>query len=349
MPSRPRSLLERLPLLSARPVLAYALAVGLSLLACVLRGVLDPIFPPGFPYLTFFPTVIISSFVWGRGPGTLAAVLCGLMAWYFFIPPFHSFALGRSSAVALAFYAGVVAVDIALVHWMQRANARLREERERNAALAAQSARLADRNELLFGELQHRVSNNLQMVGAVLNLQKRAITDVDARQALDEAAAKLQLIGRIQRQLYDLSGQRTAVDAYLEELVGDLVASAGKPGITYRVDAQAELLLDPDAVIPVALITAECVANALEHGFASRDTGHIHVTLRRGTAALELQVRDDGAGPPAGFSLTSVSSLGLKIASTLARQIGGEFDVRAGETGGALSCLTVPLTPPKAA
>jgi two-component sensor histidine kinase len=334
---------ERLPILGERPAVAYLLAVAFSIGAALLRGVLDPIFPPGFPFLTFFPAVIISSFLLGRGPGTLAALLCGLMAWYYFIPPFHSFRIEPSTSTALLFYVGVVSVDIALVHWMQSANHRLLGERERSRTLARESGMLAERNALLFGELQHRVSNNLQMIGAVLSLQKRGIDDPAARQALDDAAAKLQLIGRIQRQLYDLSGGQVAVDAFLHDLVGDLVASGGKPGITFTVDAVAGVMLDPDALIPLALITAEAVANAIEHGFADRDSGHVAVALTRTDSELQMSVTDDGAGPPPGFDLAAVKSLGLKIAVTLARQLGGTLRVGPAVAGGAETVLTIPL------
>lgn len=323
-----RPFLERLPLLGDQPAVAYGLALLLSLIAWWLRAVLDPVFPPGFPYLTFFPAVIVSSFLFGRSVGTVAAVICGVIAWYFFIPPVNDFRLMRGTTVALLFYAGVVAVDIALVHWMQGANRRLRDERERSRQLAEHSAQLAERTELLFHELQHRVSNNLQMVGAVLGLQKRGITDPAARQAMDEAAVKLQLIGRIQRQLYGTAGEQIALDVFLGQLAADLTAASGKPGVTYAIKAEQHIRLDPDALIPVALIMAEAIANALEHGFADREGGHIAIELARRADRVELSVTDNGVGLPAGFDLNRATSLGLKIARTLAQQLDGQFDMR---------------------
>ncbi|WP_447415162.1 histidine kinase dimerization/phosphoacceptor domain -containing protein, partial [Clostridium perfringens] len=77
--------------------------------------------------------------------------------------------------------------DIALVDMMQKANARLREERERTRELAAQRLDLVERSNVLFHELQHRVSNNLMMVAALLSVQRRAIADEPAKQVLDNA------------------------------------------------------------------------------------------------------------------------------------------------------------------
>lgn len=322
-------LLERLPLLEDRPVLRYALAVALSLGAGLLRGALDDWFPPGFPFLTFFPAVIITAFVLGRGPGTLAAALCGLMAWYYFIPPFRSFATPNGTVVALAFYLGVVTVDIVLVHWVQSANRRLRTERSRSGALAETSTRLAERNELLFRELQHRVSNNIQMVGALLSLHRRGVDHDLAKKALDDAAARIGLIGRIQRQLYDIDGKNSDLSVFVDGLVNDLASADGRDGIRYHVAVEPGIELHPDALIPFALILAEAVANAAEHGFADRTTGAIRIALERTDATVMLTVTDDGVGLPAGFSAADSNSLGLRIASAFARQLYGTFDVHA--------------------
>ena len=342
MNTPPPRFLERLPLLSGHRAAAYVAAIGVSIVAFGIRAAFDHLLPPGFPFLTFFPAVILSSFLFGRGPAVAAAILCGVLAWYFFIPPLRSFALGTDTAVALLFYAGVVTVDIILVRWMQQANRRLRIEREISAELALRSASLAARTELLFGELQHRVSNNLQMIGAVLTLQKRGITDPAARLALDTAASRLTLIGRIQRQLYDPSGSQIALDQFLRDLTADVVEAGGKPGITHTVSATSDLTLPPDALIPLALIMAEAIANAIEHGFANRDTGLIAVELVERAANLCLSVTDDGAGLPTGFDVRRSNSLGLTIATTLARQLGGSFEVLDARPAGATSMLVIP-------
>ncbi|WP_084583034.1 sensor histidine kinase [Sphingomonas azotifigens] len=329
--------LEHLPLLTRQRGLAYAFTLGFCAIAWWLRLTLDPLFPPGFPYLTFFPAVILASFLFGRGPGIAAAVLCGLLAWYFFIPPARSFALHRGTGIALLFYAGVVTVDILLVHWMQVANARLAAERER-------SSELARRTEILFEELQHRVSNNLQMVGAMLALQRRTVADDEGRRALGDAAAKLQLIGRIQRRLYGSRGEPMALDAFVTALVEDLAASGGKPGIRHVVDAHSAQILPADRAIPLALIVAEAVANAIEHGFADRDTGTITVTVCAEGDRLSLTIHDDGRGVADGFDVAAAKSLGLRIARSLAQGMGAALRIAPAHPGTLVELRDVPIT-----
>lgn len=332
-----RPFLERLPLAVDRPLTGYGVAILLSGMAWWARWALDPAFPQGFPYLTFFPAVVVSAFLFGRRAGLFAAILCGVLAWYFFIPPFHSFAINRGTSITLAFYVAVVAVDILLIDWMQRGNEQLRRERARSEKLVAHS-------QLLFSELQHRVSNNLQMVGAVLSLQRRGVTDPAARQALSDAAGKLQTIGRIQRQLYDTSGAPLAPDRLLPDLTRDLIETAGRPGIDWKVHVAPGLELPSGSAIPLALILAESIANAIEHGFAERAEGCITVTMHEMDAALTLSVADDGAGPPDGFDAATATSLGLRIARTLAEQLEGSFTLERGVRGGAVATLRIPLS-----
>ncbi|MXP08930.1 sensor histidine kinase [Pseudoblastomonas halimionae] len=321
-----RGLVGRLPIARNRPWIGYGAALALTLVAWFVRYEIGNDLPPGFPYVTFFPAVIFAAFFFGARAGSLAAVLCGLLAWYFFIAPFESFALSFNSTVALAFYAFIVTVDISLIHWMQSANGALDEERRHSLALK-------ENTEVLFSELQHRVGNNLQMVGSLIALQKNRLTDESARDALDEASRRLGLVGRIQRQLYDPKGAQVSLAAYIDQICRDVIAASGREGIDYEFTAQADTVLPPDKAIPTALVVAEALSNAIEHGFGSADAGQVVVTVAPHEHGMEVIIGDNGKGLPTGFDLAKSESLGLKIARTLAQSLGGEFAMDAGPVG----------------
>lgn len=316
--------LQRLPLAREWPLTRLLVTLAICGVALGVRFVADPWLPAGFPFVSFFPAVILTSFLFGVADGVVAGILCGLFSWYFFIAPAGSLALTFNSAVALVFYLLVVATDIALVHWMQRANAQLARER-------AVSAQLAGTRELLFRELQHRVSNNLQVVAGLLALQKRQVSDEKARAALDEASRRLGVIGRISRQLYAAGGETRNMREFLEPLCADVVEASGRKGINCVIDVAHDAPLSPDSAIPLALIVAESIANAIEHGFRGKDAGTIEVHLARdGEDMVRVEVRDDGHGLPEGFSIEASDSLGLRIAAMLAEQLNGTFDLLAG-------------------
>jgi two-component system, sensor histidine kinase PdtaS len=329
-----RGLLERLPLKRGQPWLGYgvaALLVGIALLARLAMPIQS-----SFYFITFQPAVILTAFLFGPRPAVAALGASALLGIWFFIPPYHSLAIGPDAAIGVAFYLISAGLVVFLIHWMQAAHARLEDERRL-------SATLAENRELLFRELQHRVSNNLQVVAALLALQKKNMTDKQARVALDEASRRLGLIGRIHRQLYQPSGARIGMAAFLRELAADVVDSAGRPDVRLEVEADETLDLRSNAAIPVALIVAEAIANAVEHGFAEREAGTIRVHMRRGAGGgILVEVHDNGAGLPASFDAAGAQSLGLRIANLLAQQLGGSFAM-SGE-GGATARLTLPAS-----
>lgn len=333
MQRRNERFVERLPLVLTRKWHAYALATGMCVIAFAIRFLVQSAMPIGYPFVSFFPAVILTSFLFGVRPGIYAGILCGLLSWYFFIPPAGSFAMSPGVLLALAFYAVVVAIDIALIHFMQRANYNLGVERERSRALA-------ENRELLFHELQHRVSNNLQMVAAMLSLQRRHVDHDLARRALDDASARLSLVGRISRALYNPSGEGQNIQAFLKTLIADVMEASGRDDISVAVEAPVDLILEPDIAVPLALIVTEAVSNAIEHGLPDR-SGRIHIALDVSEGGMALRVTDDGAGIRPDFDL-SEGNLGLKIATALASQIDGRFSLQPAAQGGAVARLDLP-------
>ena len=330
---------ERYPL--ARLGLAGDLLVAVTgcVLATAVRFLLADELPPGFPFLTYFPVVILGAFVFGTRAGVLTAILSGLSAWYWFLPPTSSWQLSGNGQVAMAFYAFITVTEIALVHWMQRANRNLVAARETNA-------RLAETRELLFRELQHRVSNNLQMVAALLTVQRRQLADEGAKAALDEAARRLQTIGKISRQLYDPAGGSQDLGSFLDQLARDVIDASTHRSIAHQVSGDAHASISPEAAIPLALVVAESIANAIEHGFAAEQSdARLDIRLLRcDNRHLAVEIEDNGRGLPHGFALDHSDSLGLKIATMLAGQLGGRFTLAQASQGGALARLELPQT-----
>jgi two-component sensor histidine kinase len=284
---------------------------------------LDVWLPAGLPFITFFPAVILTSFFAGTWPAVLVAVLSILAAWYFFLPPLQSFAVSSAEILALVFFITVVALMIILVHSLNVAIDRLRAEREKANTLAQQ-------RETMFAELQHRISNNLQLVAALLNLDIARVTDQSAKKALTEATTRLAMIGKLHRQLYDPEGADIDFGVFLKTLCDDIIKAWGTPNVDCHVKS-IEMTVPPAQSIPIALIATELMTNALEHGLNGRSSGTINVDFRRdGANAIVLEVADDGNGLPPGFDVAAKKSLGLKIVHTLTQQLSGRFEMQGG-------------------
>jgi two-component system, sensor histidine kinase PdtaS len=315
---------ERLPLAGLKPWQVLAIAGAIMAIAFAARVAIRPLVPVGSPFITFFPAVLLIGFLLGARRGVIAAAVSVALAAVFFMSNPSAPGYFATAVPSAVLFGMLASFNLAVFHLMQTANAKLKLERARTAALA-------QTRETLFRELQHRVSNNLQIAAGLLALQKKHVEGDRARAALEEASRRLGVIGRISRQLYESDGGPRSVRALLEPLCGDVVEMSGRSGVTLTIHAGEDAQLAPDAALPLALVVAEAVANAIEHGLAGRAAGAIDVAIGRDDAGtLTVEISDDGHGLPAGFDLATSSSLGLGIARTFAEQLGGSFELMRG-------------------
>ncbi|WP_018388708.1 sensor histidine kinase [Ancylobacter sp. FA202] len=308
--------------LRRHPWLADAVGVAMFAVALVLRFAVDGELPPGFPFLTFFPAVILTTFFCGLRPGVTCAVLSTFAAWFFFIGPANDMRVDGQTLLALGFFVVIAAIDITLIHFTFSAADRLRTEKET-------TARLYENQRTMFQELQHRVANNMQFVAALLTLQKRKVGQ-DARQAitaLDEARSRLDTIARIHRQLYAPERLDLPTDQYLRQLCCDLVTASGTAGIRSTVESP-NLPLSVTQLTTLSMLVAEIVTNSLKHAFVEADSGVITITvLPAGPGRYEMTIADDGRGLPPDADLSRSDGLGWRIIQSLAAQLGGKVEL----------------------
>lgn len=322
-----------------RPLVGYGLAIVAVGVALAIRLAVGDSFPAGFPFLTFFPAIILISYLAGVGPGVVAALLSLAAAWYFLIPPIHSFALAKGTVMPLLFFLAVAGVDIALIAIMQGALDRLTAERRLTASLY-------DQQRNLFAELQHRVANNMAFISGLLRLQKRRIAadPASAPRAFDEAVNRIDTMGRVHRRLYDPAAANQALGAHLQSICEEIVDGSGQCHIECHVDLP-DVRVDLERLLPLSLVVAETVTNSLKHGFPGRDRGR--VTVRHEALAdggLAIIIRDDGIGLPPANDSDAAPGLGMRIVDGLVRQFGGTITMSS--DGGAVTRVTLPPLAP---
>jgi K+-sensing histidine kinase KdpD len=90
---------------SNRKKLAYRVVFALSLLA--IAAIFRFKFIPqesGGPFVTFYPAIILSFYLCGAVPGSLVAVLSGIIGAYYFIPPYNQFTFDLEIHASLIFF-----------------------------------------------------------------------------------------------------------------------------------------------------------------------------------------------------------------------------------------------------
>jgi two-component sensor histidine kinase len=316
-----------------RRLLGYVLGVALFLLAFGLNTS-SPWVSDHYPYLAYFIASLLSCYIVGLGPANMVAVFSAVAAYF----TFRSSGMFVSTAHNPISAGGAVLFLLLICNWMLGS---LKLSRDRLAVERERYARLAESREVLYRELQHRVSNNIQIISGLLMLQGQAVGDTEAKRALNEASARIGLIARIQRQLHDQTGEPTPFRRFAEELLTDAIAASGVPGVKVEIEG-GEDPLHEDQATPVSLVLLECVNNALEHGYASGLGGVVRVNLTKAEGRMLLSIIDDGKGLPEDFDTQVGKSLGLKIVRTMAAQLNGVFSI-ASAASGAVCRLEFPL------
>lgn len=186
---------------------------------------------------------------------------------------------------------------------------------------------LAER-EALLREVYHRVKNNLQVVTSLLGLQRRALPEGPAKQALDDSVQRVRAMALVHEKLYQ-HGQLSAIALaeYAHDLVRQLgeASAAGPRGIELRAEVPP-MDVPIDVAIPFGLLVTELVGNGLKHGFPAGRGGRVTVRLLPDGRAMRLEVEDNGAGLPRDFDLHRSSSMGLQLSAGLAAQLGGALE-----------------------
>ena len=179
-------------------------------------------------------------------------------------------------------------------------------------------------SDTLLRELQHRVKNNLQVIGSLLEMQSRRTGEAGTRASLAEARDRVTAIATIHEMLYQ-SAPFSEVDLgkYARRLVAQIMAAYPSGSrIEWQVEGEGSFF-DLERAVPFGVLLNELVSNVCKHAFPADAKGKLSVTLQRENGDLHLRVRDTGVGLPRDFEDQSPKTLGVELVHLLAGQLGG--------------------------
>jgi len=176
--------------------------------------------------------------------------------------------------------------------------------------------------------VHHQIGNSLQSVASLLNLESRSAPP-EAATVLSEAGRRIRTVMRLHQRLQETDGDVVRLDDLLGDVCRDVAElDAMDRDAEIRVDIQPFCARSRTASA-LALITAELVGNALEHGLA-KQAGVVEVSLRATEGGACLTVRDNGAGAADG---QLKAGFGLSLVSRLAHQLGAQLKQTSGAGG----------------
>ncbi|WP_070155960.1 PAS domain-containing protein [Sphingobium phenoxybenzoativorans] len=184
---------------------------------------------------------------------------------------------------------------------------------------------------LLLHEVDHRVKNNLTMIGSLLRLQARTIDDPTVAAKLEAMLERVDALATVHRRLYQSDNvQHFDIGAFCQNLVADVVGSSGRSDIV--TDVSVDRIEIPAAMASaLGLVLNEVLTNAIKHAYADGRGGTLTVSAQRDGDRATLSIADDGPGfdgdkPPAG-------GLGTTLIKRLAKQAGADVRWNSGADG----------------
>lgn len=206
------------------------------------------------------------------------------------------------------------------------------EVRRRTADLQA----ALDAKTLLLHEVDHRVKNNLTMIGSLIRLQARRIEDPAIGEKLTSMLERVDALATVHRRLYQSDDlRRFDMGAMAANLVADVIGASGRNDIDLQVDVEP-LMIPSSSAAALGLVLNEIVTNAIKHGFADGRRGQMTLDAHRDGSQASITITDDGPG------LTEenvADGLGRVLIDRLSKQVGATarwFDAAPG-TGVSLS------------
>lgn len=313
--------MERLITLSQRtrawPIwLRYLATAALVFLVLALWLAIGPTLR-GYPFVLFYPVVILAALVFDRGSGLFATAVSAIVIYYFLLPARDTWRLSNpTDLLALALFvvtAVVIAVLIEAVHTLLH---RLRAaERDLKVSLE---------------EMSHRTRNNLQLLASMLSIESRT-SGASSDEVIRSAIERIRAFGRIHNRLVAQGGAGT-VDAarFLGDLCADLQAGLiGRRLVTIQTELEPMTMGVAEAT-SFGLLVNELVTNAMKHAFADRAEGIVRVALRKEDGMRALSVADNGAGMPE----AAASGFGMHVVRALVAQTGGQLDIHTDRDAG---------------
>lgn len=201
----------------------------------------------------------------------------------------------------------------------------LLRQREHEKALLHEA--LSERD-ILHRELQHRVKNNLQMLGGLLRAAKSDHEDEAARTALEDASQRFAAVSAAHQSLYQLESLKSVSADPLIPQIAKAAALSSERDVQI-VCSIGEIRLPNDICTPLALVVNELVTNAVKHARTTPASLTVIVKLTAADGIARLEVQDNGSGFHAPTIAKRGSGIGL--VRGLVRQLRGKLEIDTAE------------------
>jgi C4-dicarboxylate-specific signal transduction histidine kinase len=337
------------------------------------------LFPYPFLFL-FFGAVMASAWFGGTGPGVFAVLLSTVVVEYFFVPPFHSFAISTSAEayfgafVVCALVASWVSSakkksELALKHGLDQLEIRVSE---RSAELMKTQAELAHLSQVLsMGELTASIAHEInQPLTAVVTHGHACVEWLSAnppnlektRQTIERIIQDGTRAGAVLSRIRALFKKEAPAKDWFDmnEVIHELTVFLRDEATRRRISIRTDLVPGLSKVKADRVQLQQVVLNLMMNGMdaMAETAGHpkeLLVSAREEDSELIVRVEDSGIGLDAEMAEKIFNpffttkphgiGMGLSISRSIIESHEGHLWAVPRPAGGAIFQFTLPIRP----
>jgi two-component sensor histidine kinase len=180
---------------------------------------------------------------------------------------------------------------------------------------------------VLIKEVHHRVKNNLQLISSIMNMKIRTAKHEETRSMLSRLQDRVLSLATIHRDLYQSkNGGLVNAGALLSEIVEKSAEVAAYSNDALDINADFDpVWLYPDQVVPLSLLVAEGMTNAMKYiGQTQEEGAWVKVSLKQEDTECVLTLANS-IGDNADRESTG---LGTQLINAFSIQLGGQIELK---------------------
>lgn len=182
-------------------------------------------------------------------------------------------------------------------------------------------------NDVLIGEVHHRVKNNLAIIDGIIELKKSRSTDALLSENLTDIQMRIKSIALVHQKLYQ-SGNFSAINLfdYINELGNHykrLFDANNSKQIQFDIQIKQENTLSLSKSISFGLLLSELISNSCKYAIINNQV-KIGICIKKQDDALIMNYTDSGNGLPESMKNFKNGGFGFRLIDNFIKQLKGK-------------------------
>ncbi|RXJ86175.1 7TM diverse intracellular signaling domain-containing protein [Arcobacter sp. CECT 8985] len=150
---------------------------------------------------------------------------------------------------------------------------------------------------VLLKELSHRVKNNLQIISALLSMDKNKIKDEYDKELIDINIKRIKSMSILYENFLEIeSDSNIYLKQYLFKVVEEFDNSLTSIKLKYEIDVEDDLFFEQTNLIPIGLVLNELLLNSIKYAFSKDKNAKITISFIKSDNKIYFKYKDNGRG-----------------------------------------------------